>query len=354
MHYPHLFLAGTFDGLHAGHRAILTRAFAEGKRVTIGLTTDAFVRAYKPRLSLRDRSHGEAISAKGIAAATSWPRNDTIAIHPFEQRKRALEGWLGKQGVLDRATVIPIADPYEPAASMPDLDALIVTPENRKRGEHINALRYALGVSPLALIEVPMVEAQDGKPVSSTRLRNGEIDSDGRLIMPEELRKSLHKPLGRVLKRFHPAKRGETLIVTVGDVATKTFLDAGIIPELAIIDGMVGRKPFPDVIDHLQPQKASPFKAKTVKSGPGYISREAVDAIRTMLNSPKPPLILREGEGGVIVVDGEEDLLVLPAILHAPLGSILYYGQPGEGLVEVRITKSIQQQVRILLSQFAT
>ncbi len=324
--YPHLFLAGTFDGLHAGHQAILTCAFEEGERVTIGLTTDAFIVKFK--------------SAKFAQFAK------------YSKRKQDIEAWLLAQR--KRATIIPIDDPYEPAASMPDLDALIVTPENRKRGEHINALRYALGVSPLALIEVPMVEAQDGKPVSSTRLRNGEIDSDGRLIMPEELRKSLHKPLGRVLKRFHPAKRGETLIVTVGDVATKTFLDAGIIPELAIIDGMVGRKPFPDVIDHLQPQKASPFKAKTVKSGPGYISREAMEAIRTMLNSPKPPLILREGEGGVIVVDGEEDLLVLPAILHAPLGSILYYGQPGEGLVEVRITKSIQQQVRILLSQFAT
>lgn len=346
MRYKSLLLAGTFDGLHAGHRAILTRAFVEGERVTIGLTSDAFVRKFKRNVSLRDRSHGEAISTKGIAAATSWPRNDSIDIHPFEQRKRALGIWLDTKGFFDRATIIPIDDPYEPAASMTDLDALIVTAENRAIGERINLLRQGATLPSLTLIEVPMVEAEDGKPVSSTRMRNGEIDSDGRLIMPESMRGDLSKPLGRVLTaldvehvlRSDLASQGPTLRITVGDIATKTFLDAGITPFLAIIDGMVGRKPFHETLKILQLQKVKPFRFRTVKSGPGYISKEAIRAIEKM---PR-----------VIFIDGEEDLLVLPAIIHAPLGSILYYGQPGEGLVEVVVTSSIKKQALALLGKF--
>lgn len=302
--YPHLFLAGTFDGLHAGHRRLLVEAFRVGERVTIGLTSDYFVAKFKFQIPS--------------------PKSQ-------KERKRSLVLWLKNNKFTDRSTIIPIDDPYEPAASMKELDALIVTAENRKTGERINALRYALGVSPLVLIEIPMVEAEDGKPVSSTRMRNGEIDGDGKLIMPESMRLILGKPLGRVLKRFHPVGLGETFIVTVGDIATKTFLDAGITPKLAIIDGMVGREPFSEVADRFK-------DAIVVKSGPGYISKQAIHAIEKMLR--------------IIFIDGEEDLLVLPAILHAPLGSILYYGQPGEGLVEVVVTEGKKQQALALLGKF--
>lgn len=318
--YSHLFLAGTFDGLHAGHRVILTRAFEVGERVTIGLTSDEFVKKFKV----------QRVKCK---------------VRTYEERKKVLEQWLKKNNKY--ALIIPIDDPYEPAASMKDLDALIVTAENRKTGERINALRQGLALSPLTLIEVPMVEAEDGKPVSSTRMRNGEIDHNGKLIMPESMRTILGKPLGRVLKRFHPAGQGETFIVTVGDIATKTFLDAGITPTLAIIDGMVGRKPFHETLKILQPQRVSPFEAKAVKSGPGFISREAVEAIERCFAS----YVLRPGSY-VLIIDGEEDLLVLPAILHAPLGSILYYGQPGEGLVEVRVTEEKKREVAGLLARF--
>ena len=346
MNYQVVFFAGTFDGLHAGHRAILTRAFEEGERVTIGLTSDAFVRMYKSDQS--DQSD-------------QFTNENSLKFRRYEERKKELTRWLKKQHFLERATIIPIDDPYEPAASMPDLDALIVTKENRKTGERINALRYALGVSPLVLIEVPMVEAEDGNPISSTRMRNGEIDREGNLVMPEFMRIILGKPLGTVLEgaaiTASIARSLKHAIITVGDIATKTILDAGITSTLAIIDGMVGRKPFHGALDLLQPRRVRPFEAGTVKSGPGYISGEAMEAIRTMLNSPHPPLILRGGEGGVtvrhvLIIDGEEDLLVLPAILYAPIGAVLYYGQPGEGLVEVVVTEGKKQQALALLGKF--
>ncbi|MEK9143204.1 MAG: pantetheine-phosphate adenylyltransferase [Patescibacteria group bacterium] len=320
-HYPHLFLAGTFDGLHAGHRVILTRAFEVGERVTIGLTSDEFVKKFKVQRA-------------------------KCKVRTYEERKKVLEQWLKKNNKY--ALIIPIDDPYEPAASMKDLDALIVTRENRKTGERINELRQGLALSPLTLIEVPMVAAEDGKPVSSTRMRNGEIDHYGKLIMPESMRGVLGRPLGKVIKNWIPDRVGDDITtITVGDIATKTLLDAGITPKLAIIDGKVGRKPFHETVDRLQPQRVSPFEAKTVKSGPGFIGREAVEAIEHCFSSYVLPLT-----SYVILVDGEEDLLVLPAILHAPLGSILYYGQPGEGLVEVKITKPLKEKARLLLGQF--
>lgn len=309
--YTHLFVAGTFDGLHKGHIALFMRAFHEGERVTIGVTSDAFVQKYK-----------------------------SVQLGKFAQysiRKNQLEAWVTAKRLRGRATIIPIDDPYEPAASMGDLDALVVTGENRKRGEEINELRRSRGLAPLTLIEVPMVAAEDGQPISSTRMRNGEIDHNGRLVMPESMREALGKPLGKVLKGWIPQEKKQ-MIITVGDIATKTFLDTGITPFLAIIDGKVGRKPFGETLKLLQPQKVKPFRFKAVKSGPGYISKQAIQAIKKM---PR-----------VIFIDGEEDLLVLPAILHAPLGSILYYGQPGEGLVEVVVTESKKQQALALLGKF--
>ena len=323
--YPHLFLAGTFDGLHAGHRAILTRAFEEGEKVTIGLTSDAFVKKFKTL---------------------------TFKIKTYEERKKVLEQWLKKRN--NHASIIAIDDPYEPAASMPDLDAIIVTNENKKRGEYINALRQGLALSPLALIEVPMVAAEDGTTISSTRMRNGEIDHDGRLIMPDSLRTILGRPLGTVLEGVaitaSIARSSEHAIITVGDIATKTILDAGIIPTLSIIDGMVGRKPFHETLKLLQLQKVKPFMPKAVKSGPGYISREAINTIRSSVASDTGNQRIKEHH--VIIIDGEEDLLVLSAVEYAPVGSIVYYGQPGRGLVEITVTEEKQKECRDLLSKF--
>jgi len=346
--YQNIFVAGTFDGLHAGHRHLLSKAFRVGEKVTVGLTSDGFVIKFKSQIS---NPESQTLLRQGFGGQANPKFKIQKKIQHYEKRIHRLKRWLHEQGFLDRATIIPIDDPYEPAASMPDLDAIIVTRENRKTGEHINVLRQGSTLPPLALIEVPMVSTKDGKPISSTRLRNGEMDGDGRIIMPESMRAVLGEPLGDVLTGDAIARsirqNSGKVIITVGDVATKTVLDAGITPTLAIIDGKVGRKPFHETLNILQLQKVKPFRFKAVKSGPGFISREAVNAIKNCFSHtpyPRPHT--------TILIDGEEDLLVLPAILHAHVGGIVYYGQPGEGLVEVFVTKQIQNKVRSLLEDF--
>lgn len=340
--YSHIFVAGTFDGLHAGHQRLLTEAFRVGERVTIGLTSNFFISRYKSKF---------LISKSKINSKSKIQKK----INSYITRRSNLESWLHGQSYFDRASIIPISDPHEPAASMKDLDGLIVTRENRKTGERINALRQGLALSPLALIEVPIVAAEDGKPISSTRLRNGEIDRDGRLTMPESMRTILGKPMGNILrgKDIATAIRLHTndTVITVGDLSTKTILDAGVNPRLVIIDGKIGRKPYTAAYESLT-SKARLWGAQKpgfekVKSGPGFMSREAIEVIQDCFIHPSSSITHH-----VLIIDGEEDLLVLPVIQYAPLGSILYYGQPGEGLVEVIVTDVVKKDAQHLLSRF--
>lgn len=328
--YSHVFVAGTFDGLHKGHEIVLRAAFAQGEKVTIGLTSNNFVQNFK--------------TGKEIA--------------PFNTRKTQLKQWLAEKKLIDRSQVIAIDDPYEPAVSDPQVEALVVTAQNKHRGEEINQKREERGLKPLILVEVPLVPAEDGQPISTTRVRNGEIDREGRLVMPESLRPRLQLPLGQVLTGSEItasfSRHPRQLVIAVGDMAAKTLFDAGVVPGLAIVDYRVGRQPFHELEPHLA--QIPQFK---VKSGPGYISQEAMETISQWF---KQLAAAGEVKPTAIIVDGEEDLLTLPVVISAPIGSVVYYGQPPaaawacgplrEGLVEVEVTKDKQQEAIELLGQF--
>lgn len=319
---PTVCVAGTFDGLHAGHEALLMRAFAEKNPALIGVTSDAYVQSYKNK-----------------------------KVRPYGARVRGLTSWLEKRGFAARATITPISDPYEPAATAPNITALVVSADSHKRGIALNALRVKRGLAPLSLIVVPMVIAEDHRPISTTRVAAGEIDRTGKLLMPDHLRAELSMPLGRVLAgkdiSTSLVRHKNHRIVTVGDRTAQTVLAAGITPHVLIVDNRVNRKVFYD----LQPVFAQRnFIKVNVVSGPGYISHNAIRLIREALSGVQT--------GVVVEVEGEEDLLAIPAIIEAPVGAIIYYGQPHtpltreSGIVEVPVTPKIQQRAKALLAQF--
>lgn len=320
MRYHYVCVAGTFDGLHIGHEALLHRAFYEGERVLVGLTSDVFV--------------------------SQWKKTASVPVASYEARKEALIRWIEAHDWLDRATIVPIDDPYGPAVSDTQLDALIVSEESYKRGLDINVARVASHMSELALIVVPMVQAEDKKPVSASRVREGEIDRTGKLIMPDSLRSELAQPLGRVLMghevRESFVRNLKNQIISVGDLTTKILLDAGITPRLMIVDNKVNRKKFADLAPLITQKN---FPCTLVTSGPGFMSSEAVNAINVSLQDPSP-------DARVIEVEGEEDLLVIPAIIAAPIGMVLYYGQPGEGLVEVVVNEQSKARAAVIIEQF--
>lgn len=318
--YSHVFLGGTFDGLHKGHISVLTKAFETGKDVTIGLTSDQYVKTHKA---------GQSIQS-------------------FDARKKNLEQWLSTKGWNAKAVIIPIEDAYEPAAS-DFFDAIVVTPDNKGRGNEINSIRAERKLPPLAFVEVALVQADDGSQISSTRIRNGEIDPEGKLLLPEGLRALLRKPIGAIYANDAVKEalllHKNDIIATIGDFTTKVVMDNGIVPSLAVIDLQVNRKPF-------QPLEAFKFgdaPVVRVKSGPGYIARGAIGAVEEW---GKLAGIYRGRMLLALVIEGEDDLLTLPVIAHAPLGSVIYYGQPDQGVVEVIATQTQKQFAIDMLKQF--
>lgn len=151
--YNKVAVGGTFDLLHKGHVALIRKALTVGKCVIIGLTSDAMLQAY--------------------------PKNHFV--EPFEARRQKLIDFLAEIKVLEKTQVIPLNDPYGPVIDDEDVEALVASYETFYRSEEINAFRRAKGFQPLVIIIVDAVLAEDEEPISTTRIRLGEIDRDGRL-----------------------------------------------------------------------------------------------------------------------------------------------------------------------------
>jgi len=161
------------------------------------------------------------------------------------------------------------------------------------------------------------------------------------LQLPDDLRDQLKNPLGNLVSDNDPNKENiikkisaESVIITVGDRTTENMLQLGLKPQIQIIDGLEKRSECDDPADATINTKLS------CKNPPGDISEESIQIIKKAFSS-EPPVR--------IVVDGEEDLLVVPVCIFAPENSIVMYGQPNEGLVIVQITPEIRANVQKIL-----
>ncbi|RLI25998.1 MAG: hypothetical protein DRO52_03185, partial [Candidatus Hecatellales archaeon] len=147
-------------------------------------------------------------------------------------------------------------------------------------------------------------------------------------VLPERLRAELKKPLGILFPSLTEALRflvevKPPRVVAVGDRVSQDLSRAGVKVNLYLVDGKIERKA-------LQPPSLPAQKTLKVRNPAGTISFEALEAIKEVLES-------EAGGSIVLLVEGEEDLLALPAIAYAPEGSLVFYGQPGEGVVAVKV-----------------
>jgi uncharacterized protein (UPF0218 family) len=147
------------------------------------------------------------------------------------------------------------------------------------------------------------------------------------LILKEELRRILKKPMGQLFPNFEDAIeliKESKFFISVGDETTMNLLKNDLIPNLAIIDNSIQRKLHNKDLNYTK----NVFK---VDNPPGSITDqlwETIDlAIKKSVN-----------ENQLIVVNGEEDLAVLPCCLMAPDYGIILYGQPNQGLVFLRVS----------------
>ena len=143
---------GTFDIIHKGHTALLSRAFSISSKVIIGLTSDEFV----------------AKLGKQI-------------INNYSKRLESLQETIEKNFPNSSYEISKLENDFGPAVIEGKGEALVVSEETKNKGKILNDLRAKKNLSPVQVIVVSMQMAEDGTRISTTRIKNSEIDTEGNL-----------------------------------------------------------------------------------------------------------------------------------------------------------------------------
>lgn len=131
----------------------MSTAFRSGDRVLVGVTSDAFA-----------------------------AKSGKIGIQPLQQRIDGITSFLKSKGVSERAAFFILEDQYGPVTTDTAFDTLVVSEGTAKSGRAANEVREQNGLPPMRIKVVKFVLAEDGAPISSTRIRNKEIDENGKLL----------------------------------------------------------------------------------------------------------------------------------------------------------------------------
>ena len=145
-------MGGTFDAIHSGHMALLNKAFSISSKVIIGLSSDQL--------------------------ATKKGKN---LVNDYSKRLSLLKSVIEKNFPNSSYEVSKLENDFGPAVIEGSVKALVVSEETSNKGLVLNELRAERNLPPVKIVLVPMVLAKDGKAISTTRIRNSEIDSNGNL-----------------------------------------------------------------------------------------------------------------------------------------------------------------------------
>ncbi len=144
---------GTFDIIHRGHLTLLSTAFTISDKVIIGLTSD------------------ELAEKKG-----------KLPINKYEKRFETLTEVISKEFPNSSFQISKLGNDFGPAVLEKGVEALIVSDETSSHGPVLNRLRAEKKLPPVKIITVPMFLAKDGTRISTTRIKNSEIDTEGNLL----------------------------------------------------------------------------------------------------------------------------------------------------------------------------
>ena len=145
-------MGGTFDAIHSGHMALLNKAFSISSKVIIGLSSDQL--------------------------ATKKGKN---LVNDYSKRLSLLKSVIEKNFPNISYEISKLENDFGPAVIEGSVKALVVSEETSNKGLLLNDLRAERNLSPVKIVVVPMVLAEDGKAISTTRIKNSEIDSSGNL-----------------------------------------------------------------------------------------------------------------------------------------------------------------------------
>lgn len=318
---------GTFDHFHKGHKDFLLAVMSAGTYAIIGVTTDEFVKQLK-----------------------------SGNIESFEVRIKAVKEFFSSQKI-DKYEVVGINSLFGPTLdSQRHFSKLVVSEFTKKGAEIINQERKKKSLKELSVVIVPLTKAKDGKPISSSRIRKGEITREGELfiqpiwkkrsrVLPKDLRKLLSQPSGPVIGDLDEwcKSHDPSMVITVGDVVTKTFNDRKFGQLLSVVDFYIRRKKTHTKITDL----GFNFTIQTEKIG-----NPAGTLMPAIFRRMDAFFRRQKKRRYVFIIDGEEDLVVLPCLLAAPLDFIIVYGQPNQGMIAVPVTEETKKIAYKLVSGF--
>ena len=329
-------IGGTFDRFHDGHARLIGRSLDSCASLEVWLTSDSSARSKDSRV-------------------LSW-----------EERCQGIRDRMAPESP-ERISFGVLEDPYGPAPTHLEAGAIICTPETRPRCDAINSMRLQNQLQPLEVIEVQHLRAWDGGPLSSSRIRNGEIDRagmpwipnplrEGRINLTPEVEAELKDPFGQLVPgpEADPSiAMSEVLsqiesewgpVIAAGDVTVLALQDLGRPADIALVDGLTRREPW-EGAEGIDPSAYD--GVLQCESPAGSLTPSLLEACEHAVSS-----WMEDGTTHLIEVVGEEDLA--PLILHplAPLGSVVLYGQPGRGVVLRWCSEESKQRCRKLLSGF--
>tara|TARA_Y100001978_G_C23703415_1_gene442955 strand:+ start:15092 stop:16174 length:1083 start_codon:yes stop_codon:yes gene_type:complete len=339
-------LGGTFDRFHKGHEKLIHHALEKCYFLEIWITSDNIA-------SLKSKN-----------------------VQSFEERKLFLEKWILNNNkylqstrksdinLQNRILLQRLEDNVGPAEWRTDCDAIICTVETKSACEKINMNRKKSDLIPLNIISVNHFLTEDDKILSSSLIRKGIYNREGKLwipdyvhsnsfLLPQKVEKNLKKPFGELFEgpeekpeiaissfiEKYDVRNLDAKLVAVGDVCVSGLRAAEIIPDIAVVDGMTKRQ---KISEESKPSFGGYKKISKCKNPAGEITFEFSKCLILAAQSDFKT---------IIDVQGEEDLA--PMILHLalPLDSILIYGQPHKGIVVSKSNEEVKQRCRDRLSE---
>ena len=145
-------MCGTFDVIHDGHMALLNKSFSISSKVIIGLSSDQLA-----------TKRGKSL------------------VNDYSKRLSSLKDVIEKNFPNASYEISELENDFGPAVIEGSVKALVVSEETGSKGVKLNELRGERNLPPVEIVIVPMILAKDGKAISSTRIKNSEIDSSGNL-----------------------------------------------------------------------------------------------------------------------------------------------------------------------------
>ena len=322
-------LGGTFDRLHDGHRALILGTSLECDHLQIHVTSDSMI------------------------------ANKGPLIQDIDTRLKQIQDMLIEESI--NASLHVLQDKYGPAVSLEKCSVIGCTEETLSSCEEINEIRETDGLSPLRIVKIEHTLDEGGQILSSSRIRSGIVDQNGKFwlrnsettldySMPKILDEELKQPMGKLfpgpsedpsiaMNLALKSISDELKIIAVGDVTVYSLQIEKREAWISVIDGMTHRKKW-DKFEHIDMDEKLLINAE---NPPGMLTSSIFEACSKAIS---------QSENVTIFVDGEEDLVPIPLILMAPLGTILLYGQPNEGLIVREIDISAKRRARRFLDSF--